>query len=416
MIMFDAGSAGSVRLPWARLPKAGARGCSSSRSSIVLAIFYFIILLPMKEAAEGAAFLESLKVGDRVVTTGGIYGQVTRLGEQTVQIQIADKVRIEVARRRSAATRAGAGQEPEGARTSDTRVEQTRTGMHMSRTFAGNSSPSSSSSSCSRRVGVYPIVAARYGIHSPSWLMDKQLKLGLDLKGGVHLVLRVKTDDALRIETELEMERLRAELLTNANITGRRASRADVDRSSGSRACRRRRTRRSGTAADGGRDELRPRRRHQRHLHVHDEAEHRSRTLRDEAVVQARADDRAPRQRAGRHRAEHRAAGPERRPDSGAAARRHRRRAREGDHPVDRPARAEDRRAGAVRRRRKRCSPNGQVPPGMEIVPGVSGVAGRPAAHGVLPGAQGGGRHRHATCATRGRRSTRTTSRRSASR
>ena len=32
--------------------------------------------------------------------------------------------------------------------------------------------------------------------------MDKQLKLGLDLKGGVHLVLRVQTDDALRLETE----------------------------------------------------------------------------------------------------------------------------------------------------------------------------------------------------------------------
>ena len=40
-------------------------------------------------------------------------------------------------------------------------------------------------------VGVYPIVASAYGINSPSWLMQKQLKLGLDLKGGVHLVLRV---------------------------------------------------------------------------------------------------------------------------------------------------------------------------------------------------------------------------------
>jgi preprotein translocase subunit SecD len=63
-------------------------------------------------------------------------------------------------------------------------------------------------------VGVYPIVASRFGIHQPSWLMDKQLKLGLDLKGGVHLVLRVQTDDALRIETEQEMERLRQELQT----------------------------------------------------------------------------------------------------------------------------------------------------------------------------------------------------------
>src|SRR2546427_7398745 len=61
-------------------------------------------------------------------------------------------------------------------------------------------------------VGVYPIVAARYGVHSPGWLTDKQLKLGLDLKGGVHLVLRVETDDALRSETETDMERLREEL------------------------------------------------------------------------------------------------------------------------------------------------------------------------------------------------------------
>jgi preprotein translocase subunit SecD len=66
-------------------------------------------------------------------------------------------------------------------------------------------------------VGVYPIVAAHYGGKSPGWLMDKQLKLGLDLKGGVHLVLRVQTDDALRLESQAEMERLREEL-QNAKI------------------------------------------------------------------------------------------------------------------------------------------------------------------------------------------------------
>src|SRR3979409_859100 len=63
-------------------------------------------------------------------------------------------------------------------------------------------------------VGVYPIVASQYGITSPSWLMAKQLKLGLDLKGGVHLVLRVQTDDAIRLEAEQEMERLREALRT----------------------------------------------------------------------------------------------------------------------------------------------------------------------------------------------------------
>src|SRR5216684_1197143 len=64
-------------------------------------------------------------------------------------------------------------------------------------------------------LGVYPLLAARYKmLPSPGWLQDKQLKLGLDLKGGVHLELRVQTDDALRLVTEQEMERLREELKT----------------------------------------------------------------------------------------------------------------------------------------------------------------------------------------------------------
>lgn len=66
-------------------------------------------------------------------------------------------------------------------------------------------------------VGVYPIVASQYGIKSPGFLIDKQLKLGLDLKGGVHLVLRVESEDALRLETQTQMERLR-EALKTANV------------------------------------------------------------------------------------------------------------------------------------------------------------------------------------------------------
>ncbi|MGE0451738.1 MAG: protein translocase subunit SecD [Vicinamibacterales bacterium] len=66
-------------------------------------------------------------------------------------------------------------------------------------------------------VGVYPLIAARVGLTGPKFLTDRALKLGLDLKGGVHLVLRVQTDDALRIESEAASERLR-ELLTNARI------------------------------------------------------------------------------------------------------------------------------------------------------------------------------------------------------
>src|SRR5215212_4507563 len=66
-------------------------------------------------------------------------------------------------------------------------------------------------------VGVYPILASAYSLPSPGWLQQKQLKLGLDLKGGVHLVLRVQTDDAIRLETDQAAERLR-EALRMRNI------------------------------------------------------------------------------------------------------------------------------------------------------------------------------------------------------
>ena len=42
--------------------------------------------------------------------------------------------------------------------------------------------------------------------------VDKRVRLGLDLKGGVHLVLRVQTDDALRVKTEQDSGRLQEEL------------------------------------------------------------------------------------------------------------------------------------------------------------------------------------------------------------
>jgi preprotein translocase subunit YajC len=66
---------------------------------LVLGIFYFIILLPMRKKQQKVqAFLDGLKVGDKIVTTGGIYGQVTRINGDLVQLQIADKVRIEMSK------------------------------------------------------------------------------------------------------------------------------------------------------------------------------------------------------------------------------------------------------------------------------------------------------------------------------
>ena len=80
--------------------------------ALVFAIFYFIILLPTRKRQKKLQeFLDNLKVGDKVVTTGGIFGAVTRVDGQTVQLQIADKVRVELAK---SAIVGYQGQEPLG--------------------------------------------------------------------------------------------------------------------------------------------------------------------------------------------------------------------------------------------------------------------------------------------------------------
>ncbi len=63
-------------------------------------------------------------------------------------------------------------------------------------------------------VGVYPLLSQRNHWPSPGWLQAKALKLGLDLKGGVHLVLKVNTDDAMRATSVATSEQLRESLHT----------------------------------------------------------------------------------------------------------------------------------------------------------------------------------------------------------
>jgi preprotein translocase subunit SecD len=69
-------------------------------------------------------------------------------------------------------------------------------------------------------IGVYPILASNYNLPAPGWLKAMQLKLGLDLKGGVHLVLRVHTDEALQIATTTTVEQVRESLRTGGVSVG----------------------------------------------------------------------------------------------------------------------------------------------------------------------------------------------------
>jgi len=66
---------------------------------LILGIFYFVMVLPMRRRQQKVQeFLAALKVGDKVITSGGMYGSITRLNDQSVQLQIANNVRIEVSR------------------------------------------------------------------------------------------------------------------------------------------------------------------------------------------------------------------------------------------------------------------------------------------------------------------------------
>jgi preprotein translocase subunit YajC len=65
----------------------------------MVVIFYFLLIRPQqKKAKEHRQLLENLKKGDRVLTNGGIIGTIVSLEDQLVIIEIADKVRIEMAR------------------------------------------------------------------------------------------------------------------------------------------------------------------------------------------------------------------------------------------------------------------------------------------------------------------------------
>ena len=66
---------------------------------LILGIFYFVMILPMRKRQQKVQeFQGALKVGDKVITSGGIFGSITRVSDQSVQLQVANNVRIEVSR------------------------------------------------------------------------------------------------------------------------------------------------------------------------------------------------------------------------------------------------------------------------------------------------------------------------------
>ena len=63
------------------------------------AIFYFLVIAPAsKQRKKTQSMLDSLKKGDRVITTGGLYGTIQGLEADVVQLKIADNVKVRLLR------------------------------------------------------------------------------------------------------------------------------------------------------------------------------------------------------------------------------------------------------------------------------------------------------------------------------
>lgn len=65
----------------------------------VLAVFYFIMIRPQQhQQKKRREMLDALKKGDKVVTVGGIHGEITGLHDDEVTLRISDKVEIRLSR------------------------------------------------------------------------------------------------------------------------------------------------------------------------------------------------------------------------------------------------------------------------------------------------------------------------------
>lgn len=66
---------------------------------LIFVVFYFLLIRPQqKQKKEHQNLLANLKVGDNVLTSGGIYGRITGIKDDKVTVEISDKVRVKINR------------------------------------------------------------------------------------------------------------------------------------------------------------------------------------------------------------------------------------------------------------------------------------------------------------------------------
>src|SRR5271154_3984696 len=66
---------------------------------LIMVIFYFLMILPaQRRQKKTTEMLKNLKNGDKVITNGGIYGTIVGLEDETIQLRIAEQLKIKISR------------------------------------------------------------------------------------------------------------------------------------------------------------------------------------------------------------------------------------------------------------------------------------------------------------------------------
>lgn len=82
------------------VPGGGGGGLMSMMPILLMVVvFYFLLIRPQqKKAKEHRAMLSALKVGEEIVTSGGLLGRITGLSDRIITIEVAEKIRLRVLR------------------------------------------------------------------------------------------------------------------------------------------------------------------------------------------------------------------------------------------------------------------------------------------------------------------------------
>lgn len=66
---------------------------------LIMGVFYFLMILPAQRRQKKVTeMLKNLKVGDKVITTGGLYGTIAGLENDAIQLRIAEQVKVKMSR------------------------------------------------------------------------------------------------------------------------------------------------------------------------------------------------------------------------------------------------------------------------------------------------------------------------------